>query len=669
MKQTQNQFYGKKAEMPYKMPPGSTYICSDEDTIYHAREDGVPILFAGSGNSSPNLNNWSTINSAQTLSAGNYIFDMSGGSFTCLLDNTLNKEYELADPNFTSEANPLTIGDGSDTFTDETGTQASGPYIVSRNSFHFKIVCTGNNEYKIIQEAGSSGGADLPVILKTGNTVVFTEDALYNSGNLYGGNNPYLTSGDIIIDGAGALEGATIEQYFDRFVPNITVSNSEKYLISGQTPSNDKLNIYRIWYNGDTYNTLIYTKNYISTPSMTIDFGSTENFITGWQVANATNYIISFNTVDDESTATEIYNGNGTDLSENFVYKHISLTNGQIYYYYIVASGNGYLDSVTGTGNATPLDGFTATFQSPDGFVDFRNILKSTGTYNFQFYVDGVAGDIITLYNQAEANLNLGDTLTHTIELRGIVEGVQFGVGAERNKIYEIQKWGSMKWGIGDNSIVSFFENCDNLDYSATDTPILNTTTLVNAFRRIASSFTINMTSWNFTPITTVQGMFLDSTGINPNVEGLDFSNVQSFRSFLQNTDSWTGTMTNANMASAEDCYQMFRLNNSANPDADTWTNFAPTDVTQFFGGTSFTTKSLANWDITNLTIGNNMLLNKTMSTADYDSTLISWAAQAYNNNVTIHFGNSTYTLGGAAETARGVLVAAGWIITDGGGI
>ncbi len=45
MKQTQNQFYGKKAEMPSKMAPGSTYICSDEDTIYHAREDGVPIPF------------------------------------------------------------------------------------------------------------------------------------------------------------------------------------------------------------------------------------------------------------------------------------------------------------------------------------------------------------------------------------------------------------------------------------------------------------------------------------------------------------------------------------------------------------------------------------------------------------------------------------------------
>ncbi len=51
MKQTQNQFYGKKAEMPHRLPPGSTYICSDEDSIYHSREDGNPILFEASPDS------------------------------------------------------------------------------------------------------------------------------------------------------------------------------------------------------------------------------------------------------------------------------------------------------------------------------------------------------------------------------------------------------------------------------------------------------------------------------------------------------------------------------------------------------------------------------------------------------------------------------------------
>lgn len=45
MKQTQNQFYGKRRDLPSKLPPGSIYICSDEDSFYHAREDGRPIPF------------------------------------------------------------------------------------------------------------------------------------------------------------------------------------------------------------------------------------------------------------------------------------------------------------------------------------------------------------------------------------------------------------------------------------------------------------------------------------------------------------------------------------------------------------------------------------------------------------------------------------------------
>ena len=43
MKQTQNQYYGKRKDMPNKLHPGSIYICSDENSLYHAREDGVLI--------------------------------------------------------------------------------------------------------------------------------------------------------------------------------------------------------------------------------------------------------------------------------------------------------------------------------------------------------------------------------------------------------------------------------------------------------------------------------------------------------------------------------------------------------------------------------------------------------------------------------------------------
>jgi hypothetical protein len=50
MKLTQNQFYGKKAEMPRRLPPGSTFIAEDENSIYIAGIDGVPVLSIG-GNS------------------------------------------------------------------------------------------------------------------------------------------------------------------------------------------------------------------------------------------------------------------------------------------------------------------------------------------------------------------------------------------------------------------------------------------------------------------------------------------------------------------------------------------------------------------------------------------------------------------------------------------
>ncbi len=45
MKQTQNQYYGKRKDMPNKLPPGSIYMSSDEDTLYHSREDGIPLPF------------------------------------------------------------------------------------------------------------------------------------------------------------------------------------------------------------------------------------------------------------------------------------------------------------------------------------------------------------------------------------------------------------------------------------------------------------------------------------------------------------------------------------------------------------------------------------------------------------------------------------------------
>jgi len=74
------------------------------------------------------------------------------------------------------------------------------------------------------------------------------------------------------------------------------------------------------------------------------------------------------------------------------------------------------------------------------------------------------------------------------------------------------------------------------------------------------------------------------------------------------------------------------------------------------------------NFDLTSATNMSFFASSSTFTVAAYDEILISYAAQIpIPNNFTITFGNSKYTPGGAAETARSALAADGITIQDGG--
>ena len=69
------------------------------------------------------------------------------------------------------------------------------------------------------------------------------------------------------------------------------------------------------------------------------------------------------------------------------------------------------------------------------------------------------------------------------------------------------------------------------------------------------------------------------------------------------------------------------------------------------------------------LSNGTNFLISSTLSTSNYDATLVGWGAQSGSviSGVNIHFGNSEYTSGSLADQRRQDLINAGWTITDGG--
>jgi len=78
---------------------------------------------------------------------------------------------------------------------------------------------------------------------------------------------------------------------------------------------------------------------------------------------------------------------------------------------------------------------------------------------------------------------------------------------------------------------------------------------------------------------------------------------------------------------------------------------------------------AINNFDISNVTDLVNFAGNTTLPTSVYDATLIAWDGLIVTSSLTADFGSSTYTTGGAAESARTSLINNDlWTINDGGG-
>jgi len=117
--------------------------------------------------------------------------------------------------------------------------------------------------------------------------------------------------------------------------------------------------------------------------------------------------------------------------------------------------------------------------------------------------------------------------------------------------------------------------------------------------------------------------------------------------------------------------YGMSRMFNDAanfNQNISGWIiNSGVTSFYKMFDGATSFDQNLGNWNIAGIDTAEDMFLGVTLSTANYSSLLIGWAADApITGPVKFSGGNSQYSTG-AAAAARAELVLEGWIITDGG--
>jgi len=188
-----------------------------------------------------------------------------------------------------------------------------------------------------------------------------------------------------------------------------------------------------------------------------------------------------------------------------------------------------------------------------------------------------------------------------------------------------------------------------NQDISTWD---VSNVTNMNSMFKAARAFDQDISSWNVTNVTDMSNMFAAARAFDQDISSWDVSNVTNMPNMFTSAIAFDQDISSWDVSSVTNMYRMFR------------------------GATSFD-QDISDWDITNVTNFNEFSKSATFSTTNYDAILIGWEdtlqteypnGNGYSPNISINFGTSEYTGGGAAATARASLISNfGWGITDGG--
>ena len=219
---------------------------------------------------------------------------------------------------------------------------------------------------------------------------------------------------------------------------------------------------------------------------------------------------------------------------------------------------------------------------------------------------------------------------------------------SQKLKLIDIKQWGNIVW----SSFASAFYGCSNLTGSFTDAPNLtNVTSLYLTFTG-AINFNGDVSSWNTSNVTNMFGTFYIASSFNKPLNNWDVSNVTIMSG-------------------------MFRGASTFNQDINNWDVSNVTNMDRLLQQTAFN-QNIGIWDITSVSSFLFFLTStNSLTTANYDAILIGWEAtlqaafpngSGYTPSISINFGNSEYTGGGAAEASRTSLINNfNWTITDGG--
>ena len=256
------------------------------------------------------------------------------------------------------------------------------------------------------------------------------------------------------------------------------------------------------------------------------------------------------------------------------------------------------------------------------------------------------AGPLVDWGDLTVNNLNThtytGTPTSVEIKIDGAVTGWRFNGGGDVAKILTVSNAGQL---VMDDQLM--FKGCTSMtSWTAGIGTTTTTTTLKEMFRDCTSLASLDFGSFDTSTVLDFNAMFRGVATTSINVSTFDTSSATLMLGMFRN------------------CPNLATITLGGLFDTSLVTDFS----TMLFSNPNLTlVTGVEDLVVTSATNMSNFLTSATLSTVQYSDMLINYEAQAVQNNVQFHGGNSQYSAG-AAATARAALIADHiWSITDGG--
>ncbi|MEO9872920.1 BspA family leucine-rich repeat surface protein [Ekhidna sp.] len=287
--------------------------------------------------------------------------------------------------------------------------------------------------------------------------------------------------------------------------------------------------------------------------------------------------------------------------------------------------------------SAQDFDPFITTWKTESNNEEISLSFSGQDIFDFDYIWKNANGDRLasgSFSNQTDGNtlaVNFSSPGNYSLEIIGAYPNFR---NVQLAKLVDVNQWGDIQW----KQMALTFAGWEGETFSATDQPDLRKVTSMFGTFKSAENFNGDLSQWDVSNVTGMSDMFRDAKAFNGDLSQWDVSKVTSMEEMFRGAIVFDSDISRWDVSSLTKMYRMF------------------------FSARSFD-RSLGYWDVTQVSEIIEAL--PSLSTLNYDRTLIGWSKQDVRSDVILEAGNRKFC---ASEEARAYLInEKGWKITDGG--